>query len=145
MIHVTPPQSAPDFIRNSDLANDAGWVDVDKNTLQHLRFSNVFSLGDSAGLPTAKTGAAIRKQMPVLVENLISEMRGVQLNASYNGYSSCPIVTGYGKLVMAEFDYNNQPMETFPFDQSKERWSMYFLKKYILPRLYWSHILPGRM
>jgi sulfide:quinone oxidoreductase len=142
---VTPPQSAPDFIRNSDLANDAGWVDVDKNTLQHLRFSNVFSLGDSAGLPTAKTGAAIRKQVPVLVENLISEMRGVQLNASYNGYSSCPIVTGYGKLVMAEFDYNNQPMETFPFDQSKERWSMYFLKKYILPRLYWSHILPGRM
>jgi sulfide:quinone oxidoreductase len=83
--------------------------------------------------------------VPVLVENLISEMRGVQLNASYNGYSSCPIVTGYGKLVMAEFDYNNQPMETFPFDQSKERWSMYFLKKYILPRLYWSHILPGRM
>jgi sulfide:quinone oxidoreductase len=145
MIHVTPPQSAPNFIKNSELANAGGWVDVDKHSLQHLRFSNVFSLGDSAGLPTAKTGAAIRKQVPVLVENLIAEMRVVQMNASYNGYSSCPIVTGYGKLVMAEFDYNNQPMETFPFDQSKERWSMFFLKKYILPRLYWSQILTGRM
>lgn len=145
MIHVTPPQSAPDFIKNSELANTSGWVDVDKNTLQHLRYSNVFSLGDSAGLPTAKTGAAIRKQVPVLVENIISEMSGANLKANYNGYSSCPIVTGYGKLVMAEFDYNNQPMETFPFDQSKERWSMFFLKKYILPRLYWSQILPGRM
>lgn len=145
MIHVTPPQSAPDFIKNSELANTSGWVDVDKNTLQHLRYSNVFSLGDSAGLPTAKTGAAIRKQVPVLVENIISKMSGANLKANYNGYSSCPIVTGYGKLVMAEFDYNNQPMETFPFDQSKERWSMFFLKKYILPRLYWSQILPGRM
>ncbi len=145
MIHVTPPQSAPDFIKQSPLANAAGWVDVDKNTLQHVKYQNIFSLGDASSLPTSKTGAAIRKQAPVLVENLLSFIKGERLKASYNGYTSCPVVTAYGKLVLCEFDYNNKPTETFPFDQSKERWSMYQLKKRVLPWLYWHKILPGKM
>jgi sulfide:quinone oxidoreductase len=145
MIHVTPPQSAPDFVSGSELANAGGWVEVDQYTLQHPRFANVFTLGDAAGLPTSKTGAAIRKQAPVLVANLLSAMAGKSLNAKYNGYSSCPIVTAYGKLMMAEFDYTNTPTETFPFDQSKERWSMFALKRYLLPWLYWNQILPGKM
>jgi sulfide:quinone oxidoreductase len=145
MIHVTPPQSAPDFVRNSQLASAAGWVDVDKNTLQHIRYKNIFSLGDAAGLPISKTGAAIRKQMPVVAHNLLALIQNRALEASYQGYTSCPLVTGYGKLVLAEFDYNNVPQETFPFDQSKERWTMYQLKKQVLPRLYWNMILPGKI
>lgn len=145
MIHVTPPQSTPDFVKNSPLANAAGWVNVDKNTLQHVKYPNVFSLGDASSLPTSRTGAAIRKQAPVLVKNLLAFMKGNPLNGSYNGYTSCPVITGYGKLVLCEFDYNNEPLETFPFDQSKERWSMYQLKKRILPWLYWNKILPGKM
>lgn len=144
MMHVTPPQSAPDFISKSPLANAAGWVDVNINTLQHSKYANIFSLGDASGLPISKTGAAIRKQAPTVVANLLSFMQNQPLSASYTGYTSCPLVTGYGKLVLAEFDYNNTPMETFPFDQSKERWSMYFLKKQILPRMYWSQILTGK-
>lgn len=144
MLHVTPPQSAPDFIKSSSLANAAGWVDVDKFTLQHVKYLNIFSLGDSSGLPTSKTGAAIRKQAPVLVENLLAAINHRSLPAKYNGYTSCPVVTGYGKLVLAEFDYDGNPQETFPFDQSKERWSMYILKRYILPWLYWAKILPGK-
>jgi sulfide:quinone oxidoreductase len=111
--------------------------------LQHVRHANIFSLGDASGLPTSKTGAAIRKQAPVLVENLLAAMANKALTGSYTGYTSCPLVTGYGKLVLAEFDYNNQPMETFPFDQSKERWSMYQLKRRVLPWLYWNKILDG--
>lgn len=145
LIHVTPPQSAPDFVSQSPLANQAGWVDVNKHTLQHNTFKNVFSLGDAAGLPTSKTGAAIRKQMPVVAKNLLSLLAGKPVTETYNGYTSCPLVTGYGKLVLAEFDYNNQPMETFPIDQSKERWSMYQLKKQVLPRMYWNMILHGKM
>ena len=145
MIHVTPPQSAPDFIKNSPLANAAGWVEVDKYRLQHARYSNIFSLGDASSLPTSRTGAAIRKQAPVLVENLLAVMHHKPLSARYTGYTSCPVVTGYGKLVLCEFDYENKPMETFPFDQSKERWSMYQLKKRVLPWLYWNKILPGKM
>lgn len=143
MIHVTPPQSAPDFVRNSELANSAGWIDVDKFTLRHVRYPNIFSLGDASGLPTSKTGAAIRKQAPVLVDNLLAAMAGAPLPAQYDGYTSCPLVTGYGKLVLAEFDYDLKPKETFPFDQSKERWSMYQLKRRVLPWLYWNGILPG--
>lgn len=163
MIHVTPPQSAPDFVKYSPIAiQDAslsegtpctpataskdfmGWVDVNKFTLQHNRFKNIFSCGDVANTPNAKTGAAVRKQVPVLVENLLHVMNGGTLSASYNGYGSCPLVTGYGKLVLAEFDYDNNPMETFPFDQSKERYSMWLLKKKVLPWMYWNRILSGR-
>lgn len=145
MLHVTPPQSAPDFIRFSPLANEAGWVEVDKHTLQHVRFPSIFSLGDCAGLPTSKTGAAIRKQAPVVVSNVLNALQSKPLTATYNGYTSCPIVTGYGRLILAEFDYDNKRRESFPFDQSKERWSMFQLKRYILPWLYWHKILPGKM
>jgi len=145
MLHITPPQSAPDFVRNSPLANAAGWIDVDKFTLRHNKYSNVFGIGDASGAPNSKTGAAVRKQAPVLVENLLAVMAGKTPAARYSGYSSCPIVTGYGKLMLAEFDYDNKPMETFPFDQSKERWTMWLLKRYMLPWLYWNKILNGAM
>jgi Uncharacterized NAD(FAD)-dependent dehydrogenases len=143
MIHVTPPQAPLDVVKNSPLVNKDGWVDVDKSTLRHVRFGNVFSLGDASGLPTSKTGAAIRKQAPVVARNLISVMKGEQPTVTYDGYTSCPLVTGYKSLVMAEFDYNNEPAETFPIDQSKERYSMYLVKKYVLPRLYWNLMLKG--
>ncbi|MEK6477871.1 FAD/NAD(P)-binding oxidoreductase [Catalinimonas sp. 4WD22] len=143
MIHITPPQSAPDFIKKSRLANEAGWLDLDKYTLQHAKYANIFGLGDASGTPNAKTGAAVRKQAPVLVENLLAVMAHKSPQGHYNGYGSCPLVTGKGRLVLAEFDYNNEPMESFPFDQAKERFSMYQLKRYVLPWLYWNKILKG--
>ncbi|HMS43414.1 MAG TPA: FAD/NAD(P)-binding oxidoreductase [Pyrinomonadaceae bacterium] len=144
MIHVTPPMSAPDFIKRSALANEAGWIDVDKETLQHTKFKNVFGLGDSSSLPTSKTGAAIRKQVPVVVENLRHLMKNETLSEKYDGYTSCPLVTGYDSLIMAEFGYDLKPQETFPFDQNKERYSMYLVKRYVLPQLYWNGMLRGR-
>ncbi len=144
LLHVVPPQSAPDFVKKSPLADAAGWVEVDKYTTQHLRFPNVFALGDAASLPTSRTGAAIRKQAPVTVENLLAFRAGNPLPARYDGYASCPLVTGYGKLILAEFDYDGKPAESFPFDQSRERFSMYALKAYGLPDLYWNGMLRGR-
>jgi sulfide:quinone oxidoreductase len=144
MLHVTPPMGPPQFIADSPLADSHGWVEVDPVTLQHKRFANVFGIGDCSNLPTSKTGAAIRKQAPVLVENLKSAMAGAPLTAQYDGYTSCPVVTGYGSVVLAEFDYDKKPAETFPFDQSKERWSMWILKRYLLPVLYWKGMLKGR-
>ena len=144
MVHVTPPMSAPDFVACSDLAGEGGWVDVDKHTLQHTRYSNVFSLGDASSLPTSKTAAAIRKQAPVLTENLLATMAGERAASRYDGYTSCPVVTGYDSLILAEFDYDNQPAETFPFNQAQERFSMMMLKKHALPKLYWHGMLKGR-
>jgi len=145
MIHVTPPMQAPAFVRNSSLADSGGWVDVDKHTLQHKRFKNVFGLGDCTNLPTSKTGAAIRKQAPVVVQNVLDAMYGQLPIASYDGYSSCPIVTGYGSLILAEFDYDKVPQESMPFNQAKERRSMYILKKDFLPIMYWNGMLKGTM
>jgi sulfide:quinone oxidoreductase len=144
LLHVVPPQSAPDVVKKSALANAAGWVEVDKYSLQHPRFPNVFSLGDNSSLPTSRTGAAIRKQAPVLVENLLALRTGQALAARYDGYASCPLVTGYGRLILAEFDYDGNPMESFPFDQTKERYSMYAFKAYALPEIYWNGMLRGR-
>jgi len=144
MIHVTPPMGPPDFVSGSQLADEDGWVDVDKHTLQHVRYANIFGIGDASSLPTSKTGAAIRKQAPVLVSNLLSSMKQEPTHASYDGYTSCPVVTGYDSLVLAEFDYSGQPAETFPFDQAKERFSMMMLKKFGLPALYWHGMLRGR-
>lgn len=145
MLHVTPPMKAPDFIANSALADTGGWVDVDPFTLVHKRFPTIFGIGDCTNLPTSKTGAAIRKQAPVVEKNLLALIHGNPLTAKYDGYTSCPLVTGYNKLVLAEFDYNLKPCETFPFDQSKERFSMYLMKKELLPILYWNGMLKGLM
>ena len=150
MMHLAPPQQAPDFIRTSTLADAAGWLDVDKHTLQHTRYSNIFGIGDVTNLPTAKTGAAVRKQVPVAVAN-IREMlaREAIISSGYNGYSSCPLVTGYGKMVLAEFDYDNNFMpdpklkRMFISDSSKEHWRLWILKKYLLPYLYWNKMMKG--
>jgi len=146
MIHVVPPQSAPDFVKNSTLVDEEGWVDVDNGSLQHNRYPNIFSLGDVSGTTKAKTGAAVRKQAPVVSTNLMEMIKQGKITSTkvYNGYSSCPLVTGYGKLILAEFDYDNNPDPSFPFNMAKERRSMYYLKTKVLPILYWSGMLKGR-
>lgn len=143
LLHVSPPQGAPDFVKQSPLAAATGFVEVDKFTLRHAKYPNVFSLGDASSLPTSKTGAAVRAQAKILVENLVALARGREPSARYDGYTSCPLVTGYGKLILAEFDYDLTPKETFPFDQGKERYSMYLLKRHVLPALYWNGMLRG--
>ncbi|MFN8575378.1 MAG: FAD/NAD(P)-binding oxidoreductase [Candidatus Sericytochromatia bacterium] len=145
LLHVVPPMSTHEFIKKSSLVDATGFVDVNKFTLQHTKYSNIFALGDCTNLPTARTGAAIRKEAPVLVSNLLSVMESKIPSENYNGYSSCPLVTGYGSLILAEFDYDSQPTESFPFDQSQERFSMYMLKAYVLPQMYWNGMLKGRM
>ena len=153
MLHLAPPQAAPAFIQQSKLAfqegPNKGWVNVNINTLQHSQYTNVFSLGDVAALPTAKTGAAVRKQAPVVVENLMHVLhQEKELNPGYHGYSSCPLVTGYGKMVLAEFKYDNvrdsdKMISTF-VDTTQENYSMWLLKKYGLPFMYWNLMLKGK-
>ena len=150
MLHLAPPQTAPDFIKNSSLVNEAGWVSVNIETLQHTEHSNIFALGDVAALPTAKTGAAIRKQAPIVVANILKLMENSTItDMKYNGYSSCPLVTGYGKMVLAECDYQKNFIpdpklkQMLVFDSSKEHWRLWMLKKYILPYLYWNKMMKG--
>jgi sulfide:quinone oxidoreductase len=154
MLHLAPPQAAPDFIRYSELAHqdgpNKGWMNVDINTLQSKVYPNIFGIGDVAALPTAKTGAAIRKQAPVVVEGVLSMLEKNTLGgALYEGYSSCPLVTGYGKMVLAEFKYDNvrdsDPLLSKIFDTTKELYPMWILKKYVLPWLYWNKMLKGKM
>ena len=143
LLHVTPPMAAPDAVATSPLANGAGFVEVDQFSLQHVRYPNVFSLGDVSGMPNSKTAAAVRGQAPVLVANLLAHLDGQVGEAAYDGYSCCPLITGYGKAIMAEFNYKAEPVPSFPLDPTKERWSMWWIKRKVLPSLYWNRMLTG--
>ncbi|EDW79189.1 uncharacterized protein Dwil_GK10182 [Drosophila willistoni] len=144
MLHVTPPMCAPDELTKcKELVNEAGFVNVDKSTLQHVKYPNVFAIGDSSGTPNSKTAASAAAQSPVVFRNMISVLDGKPLTSSYDGYASCPLVTGYNRCILAEFDYSLTPLETFPIAQNKERYSMFIMKKDLMPILYWEMMLPG--
>jgi len=148
MLHVCPPQQAPDFIRSSALADEAGWVDVDQHTLQHKKYSNIWSLGDVANTPNAKTAAAVRMQAPIVAHNLLQTMQGQQgQQVSYNGYGSCPLTVERGKIVLAEFGYGGALLPTFPkfiLEGTRPTKTAWFLKEKILPKVYWDGMLKGK-
>lgn len=137
MLHVVPPQSAPDFIKASPLADASGWVSVDRSSLRHTRFDNVFGLGDCTTTPNSKTAAAVRAQAPVAVANLLHALHGKGATLSYDGYASCPLTTSRGKIMLAEFLYDGVVAPSFPLDPRIPRRLYWWLKKYYLPFLYW--------
>lgn len=147
MIHVVPPQRAPDFIRVSPLADAAGWVDIDPATMRHKKFANVYALGDAGNSPNAKTAAAARAQAPVVAHNLLASLGRLQSEARYNGYGSCPLTVEHGKIVLAEFAYGGKLVPSFPkwfIDGTKPSRLAWMLKERILPPLYWNGMLKGR-
>lgn len=146
MIHVTPPQTAPDFIRVSLLADAAGWVDVDQATLRHRTHDNIWSLGDVMNAPNAKTAAAARIQAPVVAENIAADIDGRPACAQYNGYGSCPLTVERGKIVLAEFGYGGKLLPSFPkalIDGTRPSRAAWLLKERILPPVYWRGMLRG--
>ena len=147
MMHVCPPQCAPDFIRVSPLADAAGWVDVDQATLRHKSYDNIWSLGDVMNAPNAKTAAAARKQAPVVAENLIADIRGGSPVAQYDGYGSCPLTVERGKIVLAEFGYGGAMKPSFPrflIDGTQPSRLAWLLKERLLPPIYWKAMLRGK-
>jgi sulfide:quinone oxidoreductase len=147
MIHVVPPQQAPDFVRVSPLADAAGWIDVDQASLRHKKFENIWSLGDVMNAPNAKTAAAARKQAPVVANNILKDMGIVSGSATYDGYGSCPLTVERGKIVFAEFGYGGKLLPTFPnwlIDPQKPSRLAWILKERVLPPIYWNAMLKGK-
>jgi sulfide:quinone oxidoreductase len=147
MLHVCPPQTAPDFIRVSPLADAAGWVDVDQATLRHTRYENIWSLGDVMNAPNAKTAAAARKQAPTVADNIVADIRGRSAVAQYDGYGSCPLTVERGKIVLAEFGYGGTLKPSFPsylIDGTKPSRAAWLLKEKLLPPIYWKAMLKGK-
>jgi sulfide:quinone oxidoreductase len=148
VLHITPPQSAPDWIKSSPLSTGQGpgYVEVDRHTMQHVRYPNVFSLGDAGSTPNSKTGAAIRKQAPVVAENVDAYLKNQALGGEYHGYASCPIIVSNTSVLIAEFDYDLELVPTLPswaFDPVKPHRTFWPLKKYGLPFMYWNLMLKG--
>ncbi len=149
MLHVVPPQRAPEFVRNSALANEAGWIEVDPSTLRHVRFPNIYALGDATCTTNAKTMAAARKQAPVVAENLLRDLGRLNLEAVaiYDGYGSCPLTVERGKVVLAEFACGGKRAPSFPkwfIDDLKPSKAAWLLKERLLPQVYWRGMLKGR-
>ncbi|MDX9796793.1 MAG: FAD/NAD(P)-binding oxidoreductase [Sulfurimonadaceae bacterium] len=143
-LHITPPQKAPDEIGNSPLGSSKGWVPVDKETLQHVKYPNVFSIGDIAAVPMGKTGGSVRKQYKALVDNLIAAMEGKPLTSKYDGYTVCPLITDIGKVMLAEFNWTAKPTPSFPLDPTQERYIWWLLKVYMLKPMTMHGMLSGK-
>lgn len=147
MLHVCPPQSAPDFVKESPLANEAGWIDVDPETLRHTRYTNIYALGDACSSPNAKTMAAARKQAPIVATNVLAKLDGKKKRAVYDGYGSCPLTVERGKIVLAEFGYGGKLIPSFPkwiIDGTKPSRLSWLLKERVLPPMYWKGMLKGK-
>ncbi len=147
MLHVCPPQASMDFIANSPLADEAGWVEVDQESLQHKRYENIWGLGDACSAPNAKTAAAVRQQAPVVAANLFSVIKGKPQIACYTGYGSCPLTVERGKVVLAEFGYGGVLQPSFPkwvLDGTKATRRAWFLKENLLSPIYFQAMLKGR-
>jgi sulfide:quinone oxidoreductase len=144
MLHVSPPQAAPDFVRKSQLADATGWCEVDHRTLRHSRYANIFSLGDVCSAPNAKTAAAVRKQIVVVAENLLAAREGRELATLYDGYGSCPLTVENGKVILAEFGFGGKLLPTFPLDPTVPSYLAWLLKAKFLPWFYWHGFLKGR-
>jgi sulfide:quinone oxidoreductase len=143
LLHVSPPQSPHEEIKSSPLANAAGWVDVNQNTMQHVRYPNIYSLGDVCSTPNSKTAAAVRKQAPVVADEIASAVAGKLVPGAYDGYASCPLTTAIGKTILAEFIYGGKVTPTLPLNPSKERWIGWWIKLTGLPLMYWHYMLKG--
>jgi len=144
LLHVVPPQVAPDFIAQSALADAGGWCEVDPHSLQHPRYPDVFALGDICGTSNAKTAAAVRKQVVVVAQNLLAARKQQPLPLKYDGYGSCPLTVEKGKVILAEFGYGGKLLPTFPLDPTVARRSAWWLKATLLPWFYWHGMLKGR-
>ena len=143
-MHLTPPMKAPTEIGNSAIGSAKGWVPVNKETLQHVKYKNIFSLGDIAAVPMGKTGGSVRKQYKVVVDNLISLMEGKELTAKYDGYTVCPLITDIGKVMLAEFDWTKKPTPSFPLDPTQERYIWWLMKVYLLKPMTQYGMLSGK-
>lgn len=143
ILHVVPPQSAPSFIKESSLANEGGWLDVDQYSLRHTRFANVFGIGDCTSSPNSKTAAAIKSQLPVVVGNLLQAIAKEVVSHRYDGYAACPITTENGKVLLAEFTYGGTTAPSFPVDPRIPRGFYWWLKRSFIPAFYWGWLLKG--
>jgi sulfide:quinone oxidoreductase len=146
MIHVVPPQSAPQEIQQSELAGDGGWMAVDQHTMQSAKFENTWGLGDCTSTPNAKTAAAVRKQYPVVAARVLAAIDGKTVDGSqtYDGYGGCPLTTAKGKMLMAEFRYGGEVLSSFGLDPAKERSLYWPIKTKLFPWIYWNVILKGK-
>ena len=143
-LHVTPPMKAPDELGKSSVGSSKGWIPVNKETLQHVKYKNVFSLGDIAAVPMGKTGGSARKQYKVVSDNIIAMMEGKELTSKYDGYTVCPLITGIGTVMLAEFNWTKKPTPSFPLDPTQERWIWWLLKVYALKPMTIYGMLSGK-
>ena len=150
-LHVVPPMRAPDAVKHSDLAwkegpfAAGGWLEVDKSTLQHRRFPNVFGIGDINGTPRGKTAATVKKSAPIVAHNLVEAIAGRQPNEDFDGYTSCPLITREGSAMLIEFDYEGRLTPSLPMIEPLQDSYFAWLMKYRMLKPAYVAVLKGRV
>ncbi|MBX3601014.1 MAG: NAD(P)/FAD-dependent oxidoreductase [Rubrivivax sp.] len=150
-LHVVPPMRAPDAVKHSDLAwkegpfAAGGWLEVDKSTLQHRRFPNVFGVGDINGTPRGKTAATVKKSAPIVAHNLVEAIAGRQPDLDFDGYTSCPLITREGSAMLIEFDYEGRLTPSLPMIEPLQDSYFAWLMKYRMLKPAYLAVLKGRV
>ena len=150
-LHIAPPMRAPDAVKNSPLAIQegplaaGGWLDVDKGTLQHRRYPNVFGIGDINGTARGKTAATIKKSAPLVVHNLLRHIAGEAPDWQFDGYTSCPLLIREGSALLVEFDYEGRLTPSLPFIEPLQDSYLAWLLKYRMLKPAYLSVLKGRV
>jgi sulfide:quinone oxidoreductase len=151
VIHIVPPMRAPDSVKNSPLAWQSGplavggWLEVDKSTLQHTRYKNVFGIGDINGTPRGKTAATIKKSAPIVANNLVQAIQQKESNMNFDGYTSCPLITREGSAMLIEFDYEGKLTPSIPFIEPLQDSYFAWLMKYSMLKPAYIATLKGNV
>lgn len=150
-IHVVPPMRAPDAVKNSDLSAKegvmaaGGWLEVDKTTLQHRRYPNVFGLGDINGTPRGKTAATVKKSAPIVARHVVDLIAGRPLSQQFDGYTSCPMIVREGSAMLIEFDHDGKLTPSLPMiEPLQESYFAWLMKVRMLKPAYMA-VLKGRV
>ena len=150
-IHVVPPMRAPDAVKNSDLAwkeggfAAGGWLEVDKDTLQHRRYKNVFGIGDINGTPRGKTAATVKKSAPIVAQHVVDVIAGREPGQKFDGYTSCPLIVREGSAMLIEFDYEGKLVPSLPMIEPLQDSYFAWLMKYAMLKPAYMAVLKGRV
>lgn len=150
LLVTVPPNVGQQFIIDSGLGNDAGFVPVDKHTLRSVHHERVFVLGDASDIPTSKAGSVAHFAVETFVENFLAAADGRPLPHSFDGHANCFIESGRGQAMLLDFNYDTEPLEgAFPIPaigpmKLLKRSRLNHLGKLAFEQIYWRLLLPGR-
>lgn len=132
-IHITPPMKEHNEITTSPLGSLKDQTLMNKETLQHVKFKNVWAIESSS----------VSAKHKVLVDNIISHMQNKNSSSKYTGYKAESFITNMGTAMLAEYDWSMKQQPSFPLNPMQARWIWWLMELYICKTTTISGMMKG--